>query len=73
MTIILPKAGLKANDLRCASRRRTRCRPRGRDVNLGLLPDCSAAVAPCMYPAKVVKITIVVTLDAPEGDPKGRV
>ena len=45
----------------------------GATVNLGLLPDCSVSVAPCMYPAKVVKTTIVVTFDTPAGDPKGRV
>ena len=58
----------------CASRSPTAFVDRsGATVNLGLLPDCAAAVAPCMYPAKVVKTTIVVTFDAPAGDPKGRV
>jgi hypothetical protein len=74
VTIILPKAGLKANDLRvCFASPNAFVDRSGATVNLGLLPDCSAAVAPCMYPAKVVKTTIVVTFDAPEGDPKGRV
>jgi len=74
VTVILPKAGLKANDLRvCFASPNAFVDRSGATVNLGLLPDCSASVAPCMYPAKVVKTTMVITFDAPAGDPKGRV
>ena len=74
VTIILPKTGLKANDLRvCFASPNAFVNRAGATVNLGLLPDCTVSVAPCMYPAKVVKTTIVVTFDAPAGDPKGRV
>ena len=74
VTITLPKAGLKASDIRvCFASPNAFVDRSGATVNLGLLADCSVSVAPCMYPAKVVKTTIVVTFDAPPGDPKGRV
>jgi hypothetical protein len=45
----------------------------GNLVTTGLLPDCTAAAAPCKLEAKVVKKQVQVTLLAPAGDPKGRV
>ncbi|MEO8423221.1 MAG: hypothetical protein ABI595_04825 [Actinomycetota bacterium] len=45
----------------------------GATVNLGLLPDCSVSVAPCVASVRVVKGNIVTTFQAPAGDPKGRV
>jgi hypothetical protein len=45
----------------------------GSTVTTGLLPDCTISPAPCKLSSKAVKKTIVVTLSAPSGDPRGRI
>jgi hypothetical protein len=75
VTITIPKAvGGNANSRQVCFSAPTPFTDRfGALVTTGLLPDCSAAPAPCKVSSKVVKQTIVVTFIDPAGDPKGRV
>ena len=75
VTITIPKSpGLKPAKLRVCFGSPTAFVDRvGATVNLGLLPDCGVAAAPCVSSVRVVKGTIVTTFQAPAGDPKGRV
>ena len=75
ITITIPKsAGLSANTRQVCFSSPTPFVDRfGATVTTGLLPDCSVATAPCKLSSKVVKKTIVVTLSAPAGDPRGRI
>jgi hypothetical protein len=74
VTITVPKAGLKVAKMQvCFSSPNAFLNRSGQTVNLGLLPDCSIAAAPCVTSIKVVKNEIRAIFQAPAGDPKGRV
>jgi hypothetical protein len=74
VTITVPKAGLKVAKMRvCFSSPTPFINRSGQTVNLGLLPDCSAAAAPCVSSIKIVKSEIRTIFQTPAGDPKGRV
>ncbi|MGH2594463.1 MAG: hypothetical protein ACRDH7_00700 [Actinomycetota bacterium] len=74
VTITVPKAGLKPTKIRvCFSSPTAFVDRSGATVTLGLLPDCSVSVAPCVTSVKVVQSTMVTVFQTPAGDPRGRV
>lgn len=74
VTIVVPKAGLNASKMQvCFSSPTPFVDRSGALVNLGLLPDCKVAVAPCVTSIKVAGSTIEAIFQTPAGDPKGRV